>query len=100
MKRAGWLLALAPSALMWAQGLAGPCSCGANPPGPPKNRELRPYADAPDDMQPYAKFGEKTGEAYYEYYTNLIQYNGAAREAPTLKPADVDEVRIGFLGPI
>jgi len=100
MKRAGWLLALAPSALMWAQGLAGPCSCGANPPGAPKNRELRPYADAPDDMQPYAKFGEKTGEAYYEYYTNLIQYNGAAREAPTLKASDVDEVRIGFLGPI
>ena len=100
MKPAGLLLALAPAALMWAQGLAGPCSCGANPPGPPKNRDLRPYADAPDDMQPYAKFGEKSGEAYYEYYTHLIEYNGAARDVTTLKPADVDEVRIGFLGPI
>jgi ABC-type branched-subunit amino acid transport system substrate-binding protein len=93
-------LALAPAALMWAQGLAGPCSCGANPPGPPKNRELRPYADTPDDMQPYAKFGDKSGEPYYEFYTNLIQYNGAARDVPTLKAADVDEVRIGFLGPL
>ena len=100
MRRGGWLLAFAPASLLWAQGLAGTCSCGANPPGPPANRELRPYADTPDDMQPYAKFGEKTGEAYYEYYTNLIQYNGAAREVPTLKASDVEEVRIGFLGPI
>ena len=101
MKPAGLLLALAaPTALLWAQGLAGPCSCGTNPPGPPKNRELRPYADTPADMQPYAKFGDKAGEPYYEFYTNLIEYNGAARDVPTLKPADVDEVRIGFLGPI
>ncbi len=100
MKPAGLLLALAPAALMWAQGLAGPCSCGANPPGPPKNRELRPYADAPADMEPYAKFGDKAGEPYYEFYTHLIEYNGAARDVPTLKPADVDEVRIGFLGPL
>ncbi|HXN45946.1 MAG TPA: ABC transporter substrate-binding protein [Bryobacteraceae bacterium] len=100
MKPAGLLLALAPAALLWAQGLAGPCSCGANPPGPPKDRALRPYADAPDDMQPYAKFGDKAGEPYYEYYTHLIEYNGGARDVPTLKPADVDEVRIGFLGPV
>ncbi len=100
MKRAGLLFALAPVALLWAQGLAGTCSCGSNPPGPPKNRELRPYADTPDDMQPYAKFGEKSGEPYYEYYTKLVEYNGGARDLPTVKAADVDEVRIGFLGPI
>ena len=100
MKPAGLLLALAPAALLWAQSLAGPCSCGANPPGLPTDRALRPYADAPDDMQPYAKFGEKSGEAYYEYYTHLIEYNGSARDVPTLKPSDVDEVRIGFLGPL
>ena len=100
MNPAGLLLALAPAALLWAQGLAGPCSCGANPPGPPKNRDLRPYADTPDDMQPYAKFGDKAGEPYYEFYTHLIEYNGAARDVPTLKAADVDEVRIGFLGPV
>lgn len=90
------LLALIPAALLSAQGLSGPCSCGADPPGPPKNRELRPYAGEPEDMRPYAQFTKP----YYEHYEKLIEYNGAARELPTLKPSDVDEVRIGFLGPI
>jgi ABC-type branched-subunit amino acid transport system substrate-binding protein len=94
--RARWLLALIPTGLACAQGLAGPCSCGANPLGPPKNRELRPYANAPEDMRPYSRFGKP----YYEFYTDLIEYNGAARDLPTLKPSDVDEVRVGFLGPI
>jgi len=94
--RARWLVVLIPAGLLWGQGLAGPCSCGANPPGPPKNRELRPYANAPEDMRPYSKFGQP----YYEFYTNLIEYNGGARDVETLKPSDVDEVRIGFLGPI
>jgi branched-chain amino acid transport system substrate-binding protein len=99
MKQAGWLLALAP-VLLWAQGAAGPCSCGTHPPGPPKNRELRPYADTPEDMEPYAKFGENHGDPYYQFYTDLVQYNGGARDVRTLKASDVDEVRIGFLGPI
>ncbi len=72
------------------------CACGANPPGPPANRELRPYAIAPEDMRPFSKFTVP----YYENYTKQVEYNGAAREIPTLKPADVDEVRIGFLGPV
>jgi ABC-type branched-subunit amino acid transport system substrate-binding protein len=88
----GWLLLLIPAGL-WAQGT---CSCGANPPGPPKNRELRPYANAPEDMRPYSKFTPP----YYELYTTLVEYNGGARDVPTLKPSDVDEVRIGFLGPV
>ena len=95
MRRLVWILP-AFAGVMWAQGLAGTCSCGANPAGPLKNRELRPYANAPEDMRPYLKFGE----AYYENYTKLVEYNGSARETPTLKPADVDEVRIGFLGPV
>ena len=72
------------------------CSCGATPPGPPKNRELRPYARAPEDMRPYSNFTEP----YYSYYDQLVEYNGAARDLPTVKPADIDEVRIGFLGPV
>lgn len=95
--RAPWLLAFVPCGLLWAQGLAGPCSCGANPPAL-KNRELKPYAETPPDMRPYRKFDQ--GEPYYEFYTKLIEYNGGAREVPTLKPADVEEVRVGFLGPI
>jgi ABC-type branched-subunit amino acid transport system substrate-binding protein len=72
------------------------CSCGADPPGPPKNRELRPYANSPADLRPYANFAPP----YHEYYGSLIEYNGAARERPTLSASDVDEVRIGFLGPL
>ena len=72
------------------------CACGANPPGPPPNRELRPYANAPEDMRPYSKFTVP----YYEHYGKLVEYNGGARDVPTLKPEEVDEVRIGFLGPV
>ena len=74
----------------------GVCSCGADPPGPPKNREVRPYANTPEDMRPYGNFAAP----YYEWYQKQVEYNGAARDVPTVKPQDVDEVRIGFLGPI
>ncbi|HLJ50704.1 MAG TPA: ABC transporter substrate-binding protein [Bryobacteraceae bacterium] len=76
--------------------LSGQCTCGANPPGPPANRELHPYASAPEDMRPFSKFTVP----YYENYTKQVEYNGAAREIRTLKAEDVDEVRIGFLGPV
>jgi len=90
-----WLIALVPVALAWAQGGA-PCSCGADPPGPPPNRELRPYANEPPDLQPFSKFTTP----YYENYTKLVEYYGAARDAETVKPSEIDEVRIGFLGPV
>ncbi len=95
MSGAGWLLAVASAGSLWAQG-PGPCSCGANPPGPPRNRELRPYASTPEDMRPYSKFSTP----YSELYTKIVEYNGAARDVPTVKPEEIDEVRIGFLGPI
>src|ERR1700690_2118907 len=91
----GALLALAGVGLAWAQGVWS-CSCGANPQGPPRNRELRPYADAPADLRPYANLPA----LYHEYYGSLVESNGAARDLPTLKASDVDEVRIGFLGPL
>ena len=72
------------------------CSCGANPPGPPPIRELHPYAKAPEDMRPYSSFTAP----YYENYGKLVEYNGAARDVPTVKPEQIDEVRIGFLGPV
>jgi len=89
---AGLLSALAFAGMLSAQ----TCSCGANPPGPPKNREQRPYANTPEDMRPFSKFTVP----YYENYQTLIEYNGAARDVPTVKPEEVDEVRIGFLGPV
>ena len=77
----------------WAQ-TGGGCSCGSNPPGRPATRSLKPYAGTPEDLRPYSKFVIP----YYEHYTDLIEYNGAARELPD--PADITEVRIGFLGPL
>src|ERR1022692_1682537 len=74
----------------------GTCSCGSDPPGPPKNREVRPYANTPEDLRPYGNFTAP----YYEHYQKQVEYNGGARDVPTVKPQDVDEVRIGFLGPI
>src|ERR1035437_4717431 len=89
------LLALASAPLLVAQ-TANTCSCVANPPGAPPNREQHPYANAPEDMRPFSKFTVP----YYENYGSLVQYNGAARDVPTVKPEDVNEVRIGFLGPV
>jgi ABC-type branched-subunit amino acid transport system substrate-binding protein len=75
---------------------AGGCACGVPRPDPPRNRELRPYATTPEDMRPYGNFAEP----YFEHYQKLVEYNGAAREAATVRAQDVDEVRLGFLGPI
>jgi branched-chain amino acid transport system substrate-binding protein len=94
MSSARLFFALASMGLAWAQNVP-PCECGAHPPVP-RNREQRPYANAPEDMRPFSKFTTP----YYENYTTLVEYNGAARDVPTLKASDVDEVRIGFLGPI
>jgi ABC-type branched-subunit amino acid transport system substrate-binding protein len=72
------------------------CSCGSNPPGPPPSRIAEPYAGAPDDLLPYSRFTKP----YHQNYTKEVEYNGAARQAPTLKPSDVSEVAVGFLGPV
>ena len=95
MPRPVFLLLLFSSAVLQAQPPAV-CSCGANPPGPPPNRELHPYANAPGDMRPYSSFTTP----YYEHYGKLVEYNGGARDVPTIKPEQIDEVRIGFLGPV
>jgi branched-chain amino acid transport system substrate-binding protein len=70
------------------------CECGANPPAPPRDREVAPYAGEPQDLSPYAKFASP----YYENYTHPNIYFGAGRDLPD--PKDLTEVRIGFIGPI
>src|SRR5512143_2447582 len=72
------------------------CSCGSNPPPPPPPRTLTPYAGAPEDLRPYSKFTTP----YYEHYTTLIEYNGAAREVPDPDLSTLDAIRIGFIGPL
>jgi ABC-type branched-subunit amino acid transport system substrate-binding protein len=57
-------------------------------------RSVKPYAQEPEDLRPFSKFTEP----YYQHYTDLVEYNGAARDLPI--PQDVPEVRIGFIGPL
>jgi len=99
MRKGGWL----PAALVWAaagtlalaqSASQGTCSCGAHPPGPPPDRTVEPYAGTPEDLEPYERFVKP----YYENYTHPNIYTGAARDIPD--PTHINEVRIGFLGPI
>ena len=60
-----------------------------------RHGSMKPYAGAPEDLRPFSKFTTP----YYEHYTDLVEYNGAARDVPDPEPTDLDEVRIGFLGP-
>jgi len=73
-----------------------PCLCGHNPPGPPATRSLKPYAGAPDDLRPFSKFTIP----YFEYYQDLVEYNGAARDVADPDLKDLSEIRIGFIGPL
>lgn len=70
------------------------CWCGAHPPGIPPQRTMVPYAQTPNDLEPYAHFAKP----YYENYTQTNVYTGAGRLIPV--PAHIHQVRIGFLGPI
>ena len=37
---------------------------------------------------------------YFEFYQDLIEYNGAARDVPDPDLKDLSEIRIGFVGPL
>ena len=79
----------------WAQSSGG-CSCGSTPPGRPAPRTMKPYAQEPEDLQPFSKFSTP----YYEHYQDLIEYNGGARDVPDPDLKDITEIRIGFIGPL
>ena len=72
------------------------CSCGKNPPGRPAPRSLKPYTGAPEDLRPFSKFTTP----YHEYYQDVVEYNGAARDVPDPDLKTLSEVRIGFLAPL
>lgn len=76
--------------------VSAPCACGKNPPGPPAPRSLKPYTGAPEDLRPFSKFTKP----YHEYYQDLIEYNGAARDVSDPDLKDLSEIRIGFLDPL
>jgi len=96
MRRALVVVAAALLACTAAAQNSNSCSCGSNPPGRPAPRSAKPYAGAPDDLRPYSKFATP----YYQHYTDLVEYNGAARDVPDPNLNDLSEIRIGFLGPI
>jgi hypothetical protein len=79
----------------WAQ-TSGTCACGHNPPGPPAPRSLQHYTGAPEDPRPFSKFTTP----YYEYYQDLVEYNGVARDIPDPDLKTLSEIRIGFLAPL
>jgi ABC-type branched-subunit amino acid transport system substrate-binding protein len=96
MRRTVLILAmLALACSMRAQTFKG-CDCGKNPPGRPAERSMKPYAQEPDDLQPFSKFTQP----YYQHYVDLVEYNGAARDIPVVPVSAVTEVRIGFIGPL
>ena len=72
------------------------CSCGKNPAGRPAPRSLKPYTGAPEDLRPFSKFTTP----YHEYYQDVVEYNGAARDVPDPDLKTLNEVRIGFLAPL
>jgi branched-chain amino acid transport system substrate-binding protein len=90
-----YVVAVVLVATAWAQS-SPPCSCGSNPPGRPASRSLKPYTGAPEDLRPFSKFTTP----YYEYYQDLVEYNGAARDIPDPDLKSLDEIRIGFLAPL
>ena len=73
-----------------------PCSCASHAVGPPATRSLKPYTGAPDDLRPFSKYTTP----YYEFYQDLIEYNGAARDVPDPDQKDLSEIRIGFIAPL
>ena len=75
---------------------SNPCTCGSHPPKPRPQRTITPYANEPKDLQPYSKFAEP----YDHHYVQTNVYSGAARDIPDPNLKDLDEIRIGFLGPI
>ena len=84
----------------------GRCTCASaqlplhataahNPPGPPHDPRVRAVRRRAGGPEPVLEFATP----YDVNYTNLIEYNGAARDVPE-PTQNVTEVRIGFLGPI
>jgi branched-chain amino acid transport system substrate-binding protein len=93
LRVARWIVVLFLVSAAYGQTFTG-CSCGSNPPGRPQPRTMKPYAQEPEDLRPFSKFTVP----YWENYTELVEYNGASRDYSI--PKDVDEVRIGFIGPL
>jgi branched-chain amino acid transport system substrate-binding protein len=96
MRRITSMVAFVLIALTISAQTANRCSCGSNGVSRPTTRSLKPYGGVPEDLRPYSKFTTP----YFEHYTDLIEYNGAAREVDDPDLSTLNEIRIGFLGPL
>ena len=94
MRKLNLICIIALFACMAAYAQSKPtCECGKQPPGPPRDRTVTPYAGEPADLSPYEKFAQP-------YDLNYIKpniYVGAGRDIA--EPKDLAEVRIGFFAP-
>ncbi len=95
------VLLVVVAAMIWrchSVGLNQPSAaqCGKNPPAHPKTARCAHTQRPRRICEPYSKFTAP----YYEIYTDLIEYNGAARDVPDPDPSTLTEVRVGFLGPV
>lgn len=52
------------------------------------------YGNTPDEMVPYSQYRK----AYKNFFDDVQEFKGAGREKP--EPANLDAVRVGFLGPL
>ena len=60
----------------------------------PAQEKKSNYGNASDEIIPYGRFQE----AYINFFDDPQLFTGAGREKP--EPTDLNEVRIGFLGPL
>jgi len=95
MRRA-WMCIVVAAALVSSASAQTSCPCGDKPEGLPASRSLKPYTGAPDDLRPFSKYTTP----YHEFYQDLVEYNGAARDVPDAELKDLSEIRIGFIGPL
>ena len=94
--RPAWLLALAVGGIAAGAGVRALLLRRAIRRDRRANRELQPYANAPEDLRPFSKFTEP----YYENYTKLVEYNGArARRADAEAGRRRRGARSAFSGP-
>src|SRR6266568_1689142 len=90
------ILVAGGTVLLALQSFGQSSACASHPPGVPPVRHIEPYAGEPEDLRPFSKFTVP----YYQHYVDTNVYVGAARDLPDPDLKTLEEIRIGFFGPI
>jgi len=83
------LMAAAVAVALHGQ-VPGVCSCGADPPGPPRTARSAPTPNTPEDMRPYGKFAALTTSSTRKQESTTA---AAALMCPRSSPRTWTEVR-------